>query len=377
MRTSASDASGRVLAVDETSLQLLCDGRVQHVAVRVPPHVKPGDFVSVHQDGRVQIVQPYLPASFPTPNRDLDRFLKDSKWTKLRQRAHLLQKVREFFIARDFLEVETPLLVPSPGTEVHIDAVRANVRPGPGQESLERFLITSPEYHMKRLLSAGAGPIFQIARVFRDGELGAHHRPEFSMLEWYRPFVTYETLMTDCEELVLHLANTEYIEFGGRTISLARPWPRLTFREAISHFTSLDPASLSLDQQLECMVTQVEPALDPTRPHFITEFPIGLASLARPKPTDDTVAERFELFIGGLELANAFGELTDEVVQRQRCEAEIEERHKQGKSKQPRDEDFLGALNEGCPPASGIALGIDRLMMLLANADSIDEVLAF
>ena len=135
--------------------------------------------------------------------------------------------------------------------------------------------------------------------------------------------------------------------------------------------------SLTLDEQLECMVSQVEPKLDPERPHFITEFPIGLASLSRPKPGDPSVAERFELFAGGLELANAFGELTDPDIQRLRCEDELKEREQESKPYQPLDEEFLGALEEGCPPSSGIALGVDRLVMLLTGAQTIDDVLAF
>jgi lysyl-tRNA synthetase class 2 len=273
--------------------------------------------------------------------------------------------------------VETPLLVESPGTEVHVDGVAVTLHDGTLGASQPRFLITSPEYHMKRLLSAGAGPIFQVARVFRDGERGVHHRPEFTMLEWYRPFSDYESLMKDCERLLRHLLDGVSLSYQGVEIDLGAQWPRITFRDALRELGGVDPDSLSPDDQLQIMVDSVEKRLDPTRPVFITEFPRALASLARPKPGNDGVAERFELFIGGLELANAFSELTDPMEQRRRCLSEIEERRALGKPHQPTDEAFLGALEEGMPPSSGIALGFDRLVMLLTDSRTIDDVLAF
>ena len=377
MTDKSGQQSGRLLFLDGETGHLLYNGEVTPVHLSTPHEAKPGDFIEVDETGRVCVLQSYLGSSFPSPGTDLERFIGESKWSRLKTRAELIRKTRAFFDQRTFLEVETPLLVPSPGTEVHLDAVSAHLRPSPGSRPEERFLITSPEYHMKRLLSAGSGPIYQLAKVFRDGELGGHHRPEFTMLEWYRPFATYDVLMSDCEELICDLAGGSELRYRDQAINLTRPWPRLPFKDALAKYANVEPETLTLDQQLECMVTQVEPALDRSRPIFITEFPIGLASLARPKPTDKSVAERFELFIGGLELANAFGELTDPAVQRDRCLNEIQERQELGKNHQPLDEEFLKALAEGCPPASGIALGVDRLIMLLTDSHTIDQVLPF
>ncbi len=377
MIAQTGQRSGRLLFLDGETGHILCNGEIASVRLSYPHDAKIGDFVEISSHGDVHVLQAYTAATFPTPGTDLERFVGESKWNRLKKRAQLVKKTREFFDRQGFLEVETPLLVASPGTEVHLDAISAKLRPGPDQKAESRFLITSPEYHMKRLMSAGSGPIYQLAKVFRDGEFGGHHRPEFTMLEWYRPFATYDALMTDCEGLFCHLAEDLTLQYDGQPIDLTRPWPRIPFRDALTKYGGVDPGRLSLDQQLECMVSQVEPALDRSRPIFITEFPIGLASLAREKPSDHSVAERFELFIGGLELANAFGELTDAKAQRARCENEVKERQELGKNNQPMDEDFLGALEEGCPPSSGIALGIDRLIMLLTDARTIDQVLPF
>ena len=375
--TESGDRYGRLLSVDGQQGYVLRHGDVVSFQGSIPDNAHPGDFVRLRASGDMQLVSSRASTPFPTDGSDVERFIAQGKWSSLKARSRILKGVRAFFDAREFLEVETPLLVHSAGTEVHLDAVRAELHPSPGSPATLRFLITSPEYHMKRLLSAGSGPIFQLAKVFRDGEKGAHHRPEFTLLEWYRPFESYDVLMDDCEALVAELVDDTHLCYGTHTIDLSRPWPRMTFRDALRQFGHVDPETLSVEEQLECMVSVVEPRLDRSRPIFVTEFPIELASLARPKPGNAAVAERFELFLGGLEIANAFGELTNGQTQRRRCEDEIKERADLGKSHQPLDEEFLSALEEGCPPASGIALGLDRLVMLLTNSSTIDQVVSF
>lgn len=368
----------RLLARDHEGAWLLRDGFVEPFSAPIPSEVQIGDWVHVVPDaGTCSLWLRFDGPDFPPNDSDASRFLLRGTWSKLRARQKIIRRIRAFFEETSFLEVETPLLVTSPGTEVQIDAVEALLATSPDGPRDRRFLITSPELHMKRLIAAGAGPIFQFSRVFRDGELGAHHRPEFTMLEWYRPFAPYERLMEDCENLMRQAAGGQTLTYQGVDIDLSGSWPRLSFRDALIQHGNVNPDTLSPDEQLEVMVSTVEPALDPHRPVFITDFPIALASLARPRPDNSAVAERFELFMGGLELANAFGELTDAAEQRRRCQSEIDERAALGKRFQPMDEAFLDAMSAGLPPSSGIALGLDRLVMLLTDSASIDDVLAF
>jgi lysyl-tRNA synthetase class 2 len=270
--------------------------------------------------------------------------------------------------------------VKSPGTETHLDPVSAAVIWEPGGRREAAYLITSPEYAMKRLLAAGAGPIFQLGRVFRDGERGGNHRPEFTMLEWYRPWRDdgYEGLFADCEGLIGTLAERDTLVWKGRRFDLRPPWRRITFFDALKERADIvDPRGLTPEAWLEALVDRVEPTLGEDGPEFLTEWPMALASLARRAPHDPDVAERFELYIGQLELANAFAELTDATEQRARCEADNVERRALGRPELPLDAAFLGALEVGMPPSTGIALGFDRLVMLLTDSATIDAVSAF
>ena len=370
--------SGRVLYRDDRELTVLGDGVVHQLPGVQAGTCRAGDLVRVSGDPpAVSVVWAHPTGCYP--GADGLRWLADaSRWDRMARRADLLFQTRRFFRQAGFVEIETPLLVPAPGTEVHLDPVPAELRPGPGQPPERRFLITSPEAHMKRLLVADAPPIFQICKVFRDGERGVHHRPEFTMLEWYRPWSGYERLMEDCEAWLRALAGADEITHRGRRIDLRPPWTRLTFREALrTRGDVTDPDALSPDEQLRVLVERVEPTLGEERPEFLVEYPIAMASLARPSPRDPRVAERFELFVGGLELGNAFGELTDATEQRRRCLAENTERRRLGLSEMPLDEPFLGALEDGMPPSAGIAVGLDRVIMLLTDAPDIDAVLAF
>lgn len=342
----------------------------------------PGDLVARVASGtRLELVTRgpgEWPPSLGAPGADLGRFV-GARWDRLAARSRLLRATREWFHREGFLEVETPLVVPSPGTEAHLDPVGVRLSEAPGVAAAQRWLITSPEYAMKRLLAAGAGPIYQLGKVFRDGERGGRHRPEFTMLEWYRPDApSYEVVMDDCERLVRSLAGGDSLSYRGRRYALDGPWPRHRFFDLLRERADLaHPESLGPDAWLMALVDRLEPTLGADGPEFLIEWPIELASLSRMKPDDPRVAERFELYFAGIELANAFSELTDAAEQRARCEADNALRRALGKPELPLDEDFLGALAAGLPPSAGIALGFDRLVMLLTDAASIDDVLAF
>lgn len=325
----------------------------------------------------VEVVFAHPTGEYPPPQSDAMRLISGGL-RALEARARIVDATRAWFRAEGFLEVDTPLLVSSPGTEVHLDPVAATLTPAPGAEREQRWLITSPEHAMKRLLSAGAPPIFSVCKVFRDGERGAHHRPEFTMLEWYRPWADYTALMDDCERLVCALAGGTRLSFRGRTLDLTPPWPRVRFYDALRERAGLvEPERLDPDALMQAFVDHVEPTLGAARPELVIEWPIAFASLARAAPHDPRVAERFELFAGGLELGNAFGELTDAAEQRRRCAEDNAERAAVGRPTLPLDEPFIAALAEGMPPSAGIAVGLDRVVMLLTDAPSIDAVLAF
>lgn len=294
-----------------------------------------------------------------------------SKRRALTVRAAVVSNLRLFFEERGFLEVETPHLIPAPAPEAHIEPVAAG----------GWFLHTSPEICMKRLLAAGYERIFQICRCFRAGERGERHLPEFTILEWYRAGASYEALMEDCEGLFNFLAGKlgrgGVLTWNGGRIDLAPPWTRLTVEEAFSLYSPLTLAeALRQDRFEELMVTAVEPHLGMERPVFLYEYPAPLAALARLKEGRDEVAERFELYAAGLELANAFSELTDPIEQRRRFEEAREEQRRRGITPMPVPEPFLAELDL-IPPCAGIALGVDRLVMLFAGCARIDEVVAF
>jgi lysyl-tRNA synthetase class 2 len=289
------------------------------------------------------------------------------KRATLEKRARILQQVRAFFIDRSFLEVETPLRIPANAPELHIDSVASDTW----------FLQTSPELCMKRLLAAGYERIFQISHCWRAEERGRFHLPEYSMLEWYRSDCDYHRLMDDCEQLLLSLMGQRQLSWQGQQIDLSPPWPRLTVDEAFARYAPVD-LEQALDEGSfdEHMALTVEPQLPKGRPLFLCEYPQQHAALARLKATDPRVAERFELYIGGLELANAFSELNDAQEQRNRFAAEEQARRAAGKAQYPSPEPFLNELGQ-MPDSAGIALGIDRLVMLLCDLSDIAECVCF
>ena len=289
----------------------------------------------------------------------------------LETRATLIQAIREFFLSRNYLEVETPHRIPASAPEAHIDAFPSG----------EWFLHTSPEICMKRMLAAGYPKIFQICRCFRQHERGDRHLPEFTMLEWYRAGIDYRDLMEECEDLFLFLAGKmkggKSLEYRGEKIDLEKPWQRISVRDAFDRFATM-PMAVSLEKGCfdEIMVRDIEPRLGRGKPAFLCDYPAALGALARTKREDRGVAERFEIYLFGLEIANGFSELTDPDEQQRRFEGENLKRRSAGKDVCPLPEKFLESLRY-LPESAGIALGVDRLAMILCDALSVDEVVAF
>lgn len=287
----------------------------------------------------------------------------------LRLRSSVLQAVRGFFTGRGFVEVETPVRIPAPAQEEHIDA----------EPSGGFYLRASPELQMKRLLAAGNDRIFQVGPCFRAGERGLLHNPEFTMLEWYRAGADYIDAIADAKGLVSHVADRvaggSSVKYRGRAVELMPVWETISVRDAFIEFAGWDPLlNFDPDRFDVDLVEKVEPALDRDHPVILKDYPPARAALARCRPGDPPCAERWELYIAGLELANAFGELTDAAEQRARFAAAARARAGAGKTVYPEDGDFLAALDRGMPQSCGVALGVDRLVMLLADAAGIDDV---
>ena len=286
-------------------------------------------------------------------------------------RQAIMEAVRRFFIERDYLEVETPNRIPAPAPETHIDSFASG----------DWFLHPSPEVCMKRLLAAGYERVFQICKCYREGERGARHLPEFTLLEWYRAGADYSDLMRDCESLISWAAGLSgagrQITYQGTLLDLEAPWERVTVDEAFRRYAAM-PVGDALDagRYEEILVDQVEPRLGFAKPAFLCDYPLPLASLAKRKKADPPVAERFELYLCGMELANGFSELTDPAEQRRRFEVSMDERRRIGKAVSPMPEPFLSDLAR-MPEAAGIALGLDRLVMVLTDSATIDRVVAF
>ncbi len=303
----------------------------------------------------------------------------------LRHRAAILAWVREFFRERGVLEVETPLLGAAGSVDEHLDPIQAG----------GRYLMTSPEHAMKRLLAAGSGPIFQITRAFRDGERGRLHNPEFTILEWYRTEFDHLDLMDEVETLVAGALE----RFGAAGADAPRPFHRLTYREAFQRSLGVDPHAASLgdlellarregaappcagegrDSLLNLLLAaRVEPGLGLDRPAFVFAYPASQASSARIAPGDPPLAERFELYLRGVELANGYHELLDPAEQERRHVEANRRRVAAGRPALPVDRRLLAALRRGLPDGSGVALGVDRLVMAALGARRIDEVIAF
>jgi lysyl-tRNA synthetase class 2 len=312
----------------------------------------------------------------------------------LQMRAFLQATLRQWFVSEGFIEVETPILQVSPGAEVHLAGFATDWQTPDGEEERMRWLHTSPEFAMKKLLAGGMQKLFQFAHVFRNAESSALHHPEFTMLEWYRAGVGYEAIMADCAQ-VLALTGVPQLRRGRHVCDPKAEPERLTVAEAFRRHVRIDVlATVGSAERLaqasgvamhaddtwddvffRVMFDRIEPHLGMGRPTILCEYPIAMAALARAKPGDPRVAERFELYACGVELANAFGELTDPAIQRARLQADMDEKERLYGMRWPVDADFLAALDHGLPDCAGVALGFDRLVMLATGAPHIEDVL--
>ncbi len=325
----------------------------------------------------------------------------------LKQRAKVVETIRHFFVQRDFLEVETPILQISPGLEPHLKAFKTELVEPFGQADQTMYLHTSPEFTMKKLLAAGLPKIFQMARVFRNEERSRRHHPEFVMLEWYRSQADYTRLMDDTIELVRACAqacNVSVLKENGRECDPFEPWEKISVAEACRKYAGFDlektlpdeptlepdPAPLAEvaanlgiqvsdddrwdDIYFRIAFEKIEPNLGRGVPTILYDYPVCMAALSRRKPSDPRFAERFEVYVGDVELANAFSELTDAAEQRERFEYDMDLKESLYGERYPIDDDFINAV-ASMPEAAGIAVGVDRLVMLITGAERIEDVL--
>lgn len=304
---------------------------------------------------------------------DYSDFTSIPPFENLIVRDKMITAMREWFHENGFYEVETPVRIPAPAPEPHIDC----------PPSRGAWLRASPELQMKRLIAAGADRIFQFGPCFRELERGRKHNPEFTMLEWYRKNASADDILSDTENVIRHafgrLVGAGLLSYAGKEIDIQGEWEKITVRDAFVKYAGWDPAARWDADRFDVDLTElVEPNLPTDRPCVLCEYPASAASLARLKPGDPLVAERWELYIGGMEIANAFGELSDGREQRRRFEAARAERIELGEADYGLDESFLRDLESGkFPDCGGIAIGIDRLAMLFCDARSIDEVRPF
>lgn len=325
----------------------------------------------------------------------------------LKQRAVVVETIRSFFSGQDFLEVETPILQISPGLEPHLKAFKTELIEPFAETDRTMYLHTSPEFTMKKLLAAGLPKIFQMARVFRNEERSGRHHPEFVMLEWYRANADYEALMDDTVELVRACAKAcgvKMLKENGRECDPFAKWEKISVSEACRKYAGFDlestlpdepslepdPAPLAVvaekmgietnpqdrwdDIYFRIAYEKIEPNLGRGVPTILYDYPVCMAALSRRKPSDPRFAERFEVYVGDIELANAFSELTDAVEQRQRFEHDMDLKEELYGERYPIDDDFIAAVC-AMPPAAGIAVGVDRLVMLITGAQRIEDVL--
>jgi len=305
----------------------------------------------------------------------------------LRRRGAILAQIRSFFAERGVLEVEVPLMSHCAVSDPFIDTIETRYQPFPGADAEALYLQTSPEYALKRLLAAGSGPIYQMSKAFRNGESGRRHNPEFTMLEWYRPGLDEQQLMDEVADLVMAVLGLEQIE-------------RLTYQQVFEHYLGINPHDASVaelkaltlqhmeldlddddrDSWLNLLMSHViEPKLAERSAVFVCDYPASQAALAkvREDASGRPVATRFELFVNGIELANGYHELTDAAEQARRLEADRQQRSMLGLPQRPLEQRLVGALEAGLPDCAGVALGVDRLVMLALNTESIGDVIAF
>jgi lysyl-tRNA synthetase class 2 len=309
-------------------------------------------------------------------------------WKKIRKNPELLEKylirekvidvIRSFFKNEGFHEVFTPVLVSVPSIEPNLEVFETQLRTSKGLKR-KGFLIMSPEFSIKKLLAAGVGSCFEITRCFRnEEEVSSLHNPEFTMLEWYRVGANYKDIMRDFENLFLKIIGKEKLVYQGETYDISLPWTRISFKEAFKKYASKDIKDVGDEDFYKIFFNEIEPKLgESKKPVILYDYPISQAALAKRGAKDSRFAERFEVFVAGVELGNCFSELTDYKEQRKRFEKDKKERKMLGKTNYPIDSDLIDALKEGVPEVSGIAVGVDRLVMLAADVPSVSETLFF
>lgn len=337
------------------------------------------------------------------------------KWLELAQskdkrpfivRSQVIDTIRAYFKAAGFLEVETPLLVENPGTEPYLEVFKTTLK-AESYPDTNGYLVTSPELFMKKLLAAGVGSIFQISKSFRNGEgISSFHNHEFTILEWYRVNADYTTVMSDCEGLLLAILRqvsgdptATTCMYQGKKYDLSAPWERISVAQAFTKYVGVSTEELLDENALkevalgkgyavtatttweevynQLFLNEIEPNLGTSKPTIVYDYPASQAALSKRKATDPRFAERFEFYIGGLEMGNAFSELIDAKEQRQRMVDDLALRKKLGKYEYSLDEDFFTALEMGLPQTGGIAVGVDRLAMFFADVPSIRDVVFF
>lgn len=317
--------------------------------------------------------------------QSLPKWRPSASLKNLKLRAQTLARVRAFFSERDIMEVETPILSGAASTDPFLESFISDYD-GPGGPR-RCYLQTSPEFFMKRLLAAGSGAIYQIGKAFRNGEMGGQHNPEFTMLEWYRPGFTHHDLMDEVEALVrmvLPLPEAKRYSYQALFLEFLNIDPHRASAESLRNYAQSQKINVShagdinKDTWLSLLLTHlIEPKLGTERPVFVYDFPASQAMLARVSGHRPALAQRFELYIGGMELANGFYELQDDVEQRCRFERDIADRASMGLATVPMDLCLVEALQSGLPDCSGVALGVDRLLMLVTNANDLSEVVSF
>ncbi len=322
---------------------------------------------------------------------------------KIKERGRVVECIRSFFKDRNFLEVETPQIVNLPGMEPYLDPFKTTFFDQSGSQC-SQYLITSPEYAMKKILVSGEEKIFQICRSFRNRETDSEfHNPEFTLLEWYRSYASYEDIMRDTEQLVEYTTNEilgePQILYKGSKVDVSIPWPRIKVKDlfkdyaGIDHEVFEDPEKLRMavkekgykvdentpydDLFFYVFMNEIEPNLGFEKPVIVYEYPASMAALSKKCENDPAYAERFEVYIAGVELCNAFTELNDPVEQKLRLEEERQQRLEMGKDDYDVDQSFIGALELGMPPAGGNALGVDRLAMLITDTHDVRDMMYF
>ncbi len=321
----------------------------------------------------------------------------------LYKREQIIDAIRQFFKQQHFLEVDSPVLVKSPGMEPYLEVFETTLIDANSNKQ-PAYLLTSPEYALKKLLVAGIPKLFQIGKSFRNGEgLSGKHNPEFTIMEWYRTNASYLEIMQDCQDLCTFLAEkitgSLVVQYQGKTYDFSQPWEKISVAEAFEKYCGINKETL-LDKELllaagqkrgfsidaettweqiynQFLLNDIDPHLGMKVPTILYDYPASQASLSKRKETDPRFAERFEFYLAGIEMGNAFSELTDANEQLARFQLELEERKALHKTLYDIDMDYIAALKEGLPPTGGIAVGVDRLCMFFANAPSIQDVMVF